>query len=105
VQRSEAEQSHLSHVLYNAVVASDDTRLQPEVYRVNLEVEDTLVLCTDGLTKHVAPGEIVELVQGSRSAARAARALVEAAREGGGTDNITTVVSRFIHGNTGGRAA
>ena len=56
---------------------------------------DVMLLCTDGLTKHVTDGEIeTELVQ-IRSAEESCRRLVGLALERGGTDNVTVVIARL----------
>ena len=56
-----------------------------------LRVGDILVLCSDGLSGHVDPGEIQRMVQEHSPSVAAAR-LVEQANERGGRDNITTMV-------------
>jgi len=60
---------------------------------VDLADGDTLLLCTDGLTKHVTDERIAEIL-GSRPAEAAVHALVDAALEDGGTDNVTVVVAK-----------
>ena len=52
-----------------------------------------MVLCTDGLTKHVSDERIAEILA-SKSAEAATHALIDAALEGGGTDNVTVVVAK-----------
>ena len=59
-----------------------------------LRPRDTLVLCTDGLTRQVRPHEIRRLA-GSRSPRRACERLVALANERGGPDNITLQLIRF----------
>jgi protein phosphatase len=55
-----------------------------------------LLLCTDGLMKHVPDAQIAELLGTATSASEAASALVGAALESGGTDNVTVVAARFL---------
>ncbi len=59
-----------------------------------LESGEVLLLCSDGLTAHVADDQILALVNGAATLAAAAAALVQAANEGGGSDNITVVLAR-----------
>lgn len=68
--------------------------LAPAIGLVDLQPGDTLLLCTDGLTRHVSDDRIAELLGGAANAEAACRLLVDAARAGGGSDNITAVVAR-----------
>ena len=52
---------------------------------------DTFLLCSDGLSGHLEPSEIQEVVQ-AHSPSVAAMSLIEFANERGGRDNITAVV-------------
>jgi protein phosphatase len=54
-----------------------------------------LLLCTDGLTKHVSDEVICETLADSSSAERACHDLVSMANKSGGSDNITVVVASF----------
>ena len=51
-----------------------------------------LLLCSDGLTKELDAEAISAYLAAGRSAEETALALVDAALEGGGRDNITTIV-------------
>jgi len=60
---------------------------------LDLEPGDLLILCSDGLTTHVAVEEVGPVV--ARAAPRAAaHLLISLANERGGHDNITVVVAR-----------
>jgi len=86
-----AARSQFSHLLSSAV----GSEVAPETSTVELETGDVLVLCTDGLTKHVSDAQIAEFVSKAESAESACRSLVRAALDDGGTDNVTVVVMRF----------
>jgi len=62
---------------------------------VELDVGDTLLLCTDGLSKHVRAEEIARILGASGDAETISAALVDAALEAGGSDNVTALVARF----------
>jgi PPM family protein phosphatase len=79
--------------LYNVLSSAVGGDLVPSVGVVDLEEGDSLLLCTDGLTKHVADDRIAEILATS-SVETAAEALIHAALEGGGTDNVTAIVAR-----------
>ena len=68
------------------------TELQPVVGLVDLEAGDSLMLCTDGLTKHVDNDKIAEVLGKPESAEASARELLDAAMNEGGTDNIAVIV-------------
>ncbi|MDQ1662832.1 MAG: family protein phosphatase [Blastococcus sp.] len=68
-----------------------DRQVSPDVATVPLEADARLLLCTDGLTNMVADGDIAQLLGGG-DAQEACDALVEAALEAGGVDNVTVIV-------------
>ena len=68
-------------------------RIEVDLLRRDLEPGDVVLLCSDGLSGPVPPVRIAELVRahpGDLDAA--ARALVAAANEAGGPDNVTCVL-------------
>jgi protein phosphatase len=87
----QAAKSPAAQTLSSAVGGVDIT---PVVGLVDLEPGDGLLLCTDGLTKHVDDARISELLCGEGDASSIARQLVDDALAGGGTDNVTVVVVR-----------
>jgi protein phosphatase len=56
---------------------------------------DTLLLCTDGLTEMVSDDDIARII-GSETPPAAAESLIRRANDNGGVDNITVVVVRVI---------
>ena len=87
-----ARSSPLRNVLSSAIGASDAL---PVVTRVDGRyLGSVLLLCTDGLTKHVSDAEIEAHLTAMTSSEQACRALVQLALDRGGTDNVTVVVAR-----------
>jgi protein phosphatase len=86
-----ADQSRWSHMLSSAV----GKEITPVTSKEELQVGDALVLCTDGLTKHVSNEDIVKHVMNSDSSQEACERLISAALDDGGSDNVTVVVSLF----------
>jgi len=89
---SKSELSPLKHVLTSAIGADEAT---PEVDLEVLRWDDVMLLCTDGLTKHVTDPEIEEILRLSLPAEATAKKLVDLALERGGSDNVTVIVARL----------
>ena len=87
-----AAASRLSHVLWSAL---GSTEVAPELYVTDCERTDVILLCTDGLTRHVTEDEIRQRLGANESAETTARSLVDLALERGGVDNVTVVVGRI----------
>ena len=68
---------------------------KPEVSRVDISERGCVVLlCSDGLTKHVTDDEIAQHFAKMTSAEQASRDLLQLALDRGGSDNITMIVAR-----------
>ena len=68
----------------------------PVVTRLASAWENTHLLCSDGLTKHVSDARIAERLAAMTSARDACEGLLQDALDGGGTDNITIIVGRAV---------
>jgi protein phosphatase len=65
------------------------------VKRLDLEIGDGYLLCSDGLSGHVTDEEMLDVVRESEDDLPLAVAkLVDMANEAGGNDNITVVLVR-----------
>jgi len=89
-----AKTDPMSHVLTQAV-GSSEAVLVPEIVTIDLERGDAIVLCTDGLTKHVSDEDIARHAASASSAREACEVLVQDALDAGGTDNVTVTIGRF----------
>ena len=87
----------LRHVIVN-VVGGPHPGIKVEVVKLRPEPGDRLMLCSDGLTEMVADDAIAELLRTIPIPRDACEALVNAANERGGVDNITVVVADFKDG-------
>jgi protein phosphatase len=91
--RTVAERSRWSHVLSSAIGGH---QAAPVVTRVVRDWGAVILLCSDGLTRHVSDDRIRERLASMTSARQVAEQLVQDALNGGGTDNVTVVVGRTL---------
>ena len=83
----------MRNVLYRALGQVDDT--EADLYVRPLSAGDWLVLCSDGLTRHVTGAEIAEIVRASAAPDEVTHRLVTLANERGGEDNITVAIIQY----------
>lgn len=98
LSRTRAESSKWAHVLSSAIGGSEAA---PVVTRIVRNRGAVILLCSDGLTKHVTDERIAERIRGMTSSRQLAEALVQDALDGGGTDNVTVVVGRTLQSEEG----
>ena len=87
-----AEQLHCHpwrHVLSQCVGREDLAQIETQV--IETEPGDQLLLCSDGLTEELSDEAIITYLQTSKNCEEQVRALIEAAKENGGRDNITAI--------------
>lgn len=87
---SDLARSPLSHVLSSAIGAE----WRPAVSKVALNRTTTILLCTDGLTKHISDEKIEDRLTSLRTSEEICQTLVNDALEAGGSDNITVLCGR-----------
>lgn len=86
--------SPLNHILFS-LLGCDPAHLDPQVYKTTLSWNDSLILCTDGLTHHLNDEQIAEVVHSGDCAKTCTHRLVKAANDAGGHDNTTVIVAKF----------
>lgn len=89
--RDSAEVSPLKHVLVSALGSS---QVDPEVSVLTLERQDILLLCSDGLTKHVTDDEIRERLRHESTSEATCQSLIDLALARGGQDNVTVIMGK-----------
>jgi protein phosphatase len=89
---SDAEHSPLRNLLASALGGNE---ARPMTAATDIRWDDVMLMCTDGLTKHVPETEIESELRATTSAEASCRRLVDLALERGGTDNVTVLVSRL----------
>lgn len=89
----EAELFEHSNIILQALGTAEDVSV--DLTYVDLCKGDVLVMCSDGLSGLVSDDRIRETVVDKGEPIDVCKALTEAARDGGGHDNITVIVARF----------
>jgi protein phosphatase len=84
-------ENRLGGVLASALGGST---MMPSISLIDIAPGDSLLLCTDGLTRHVPDDRITERLTSGTSAEQICTSLMDAALAAGGTDNITLIVAR-----------
>lgn len=90
MSEEQADGTNLHNVLASAVGGT----IKPVISLLDLQDQDWIVLCSDGLTKHVDDDAIRTTLESAASAEAACGSLVQQALDGGGSDNITVIVAR-----------
>jgi serine/threonine protein phosphatase PrpC len=78
------------HVLAQAVGL--DVDIEVDTPQLDVQAGDRVILCTDGMTDPIPDTDIVGVVAGRTSPEAAVEALITAALQRGGPDNVTIVV-------------
>jgi len=89
---TEARRSPLHGVLASALGGRDMT---PRIHATDCRWDDVVLLCTDGLTRHVTDAEIEAELQSPHTSQESCQRLVRLALERGGEDNVTVVIGRL----------
>lgn len=91
--RTDAPRTRWAHVLSSAIGGHQTA---PVVTRVDLDWGTVVLLCSDGLTKHVSDEKIAERLRTMTSSKQVCEQLLEDALADGGSDNITILVGRAM---------
>lgn len=90
LDRESARNHPKKNIITRAVGAED--KITPDYFTVKLHEGQTIMMCSDGLSNMVEDEEILRIVKSQRDIAGKAEALVCAANDNGGRDNIAVVV-------------
>ena len=92
ISEDEARTHNLRHIVTRYLGIPE--LLLPEVQRCDIEINDCIILCSDGLTNMLSDKEILSILRGniSRGPQSVCNTLVDRANKNGGEDNISIIV-------------
>lgn len=93
---AEARHHPQRNVVYRTV--GDKPKVEIDINQFNFAIGDRLLLCSDGLSGMVEDHYLQQIVMGASSPQAAVDALIEAANEAGGEDNITAILVELVKG-------
>jgi serine/threonine protein phosphatase PrpC len=95
ITMEQAQQSEMQNIILRALGSEELVEADSE--DLVAMPGDVLLMASDGLTRYVQDEEILSIVQGQRSLEQACGTLIDAARDGGGDDNITCLLVRIVN--------
>ncbi|MBO6148193.1 MAG: Stp1/IreP family PP2C-type Ser/Thr phosphatase [Lachnospiraceae bacterium] len=90
IDRNEARSHPDKNIITRAIGAVHDIKV--DFFDMKLKEGDTILMCTDGLSNMVEDQDIRMIMEGERDLAGKTEALIKAANENGGKDNIAVVI-------------
>ncbi len=90
LDRESARTHPQKNIITRAVGADDD--IDADFFTVRLHKGDMVLMCSDGLTNMLEDSEILMILKKERDIASKAEALVAAANNSGGKDNISVIL-------------
>jgi PPM family protein phosphatase len=100
---AEAAENHPQRSIITRALGPEPD-VEVDTYTLTGRDGDLFLLCSDGLTSMISDQEVSSILRGADSLDAAADALVRAANQSGGKDNITVVMFR-LGGGDGGEGA
>ena len=93
ISTEQAENSRYKNILTRAIGVSD--RVIVDFNKINLKVNDKILICTDGLTNMLSDSVIEEILLMDESLPVLLKNLISRANQLGGHDNITIALGSF----------
>lgn len=92
LDRGDARTHYKKNVITKAIGVVDDKASTPDIFEIEVEVGDKILLCSDGLTNMVEDYEIKKIINTNETLEDAICQLIEQANENGGKDNISAII-------------
>lgn len=90
MDESQAWEHPDKNIITRAIGATPE--VEADFFEVDLTPEDTILMCSDGLTNMIRDEDIMEIINSEKTVETQVRTLIETANSNGGKDNITVVM-------------
>ena len=90
IDRAQARTHEKKNVITRAIGGSED--VMADFFEVELGKNDTVFMCSDGLTNMIEDTQIASILNSSREIDERAQMLIDLANERGGKDNISIII-------------
>ena len=97
----EAENSKMQNVIVRALGSEDS--VEPDLEDHEFTPGDVLLLCSDGMSRYVKEGTMVEVIVRNADLEQSCEELIQTAKSGGSDDNITCLLLRAAEQTWHGR--
>lgn len=92
IAKEDARTHYKKNVITRAIGVIDDKSAVPDIFEIEIEKGDKILLCSDGLTNMIDDYDIKKIVSGNENLEDAVSRLINQANENGGKDNISAVM-------------
>lgn len=94
ITKEQAQRSDMQNVILRAL--GSEEKVEAELQNLVVMAGDLILMTSDGLTHHVDDQEILEIVTAFPNLEQASLALIQAANQRGGDDNITCLLLKIV---------
>jgi len=90
IDREDAKNHPDKNIITRAIGAAEE--ISVDFFEMKLEKDDTVLMCSDGLTNMIDDDEICQIIKNQKTPEQKAQKLVETANNNGGKDNIAVII-------------
>ena len=92
IDKQQARTHYKKNVITKAIGVAEDKIATPDIFEIEIEPGDLLLLCSDGLTNMVEDYDIKKIIRTSEDIEEAVERLIDQANDNGGKDNISAIL-------------
>lgn len=93
ISPDEANKHPDKHIITRAIGAEKE--IQVDLFEVELEINDSILMCSDGLTNMIEEKNIYDLIKSKEEQTEVVNELINKANINGGSDNISVIIINF----------